>query len=286
MKTPAYKDPRKPVATRVRDLLRRMTLEEKAAQLIQRTIGRDVNPENVGPDHPFDPTVGSVLTFTGGAAARNAFQRIAVEKTRLGIPIVWGYDVIHGWRTAFPVPLAQACSFDPSLTEAGCRVAAQECWADGGVNWTFSPMVEVGHDPRWGRNVEGYGEDPFTASRFAEAAVRGYQGRRRADLARHGRIAACLKHFVGYSASEGGRDYSYTDVSARALREWYLPPFEAGVRAGARTVMSSFNCIAGTPCVANKSLLSDTLRGEWGFRPRQDPAPIRSSFTATAARPT
>ncbi len=265
MKTPAYKDPKKPVEARVRDLLRRMTLEEKAAQLMQRTIGRDVNPENVGPDHPFDPTVGSVLTFTGGAAARNAFQRIAVEKTRLGIPIVWGYDVIHGWRTCFPVPLAQGCSFDPSLAEKSCRVAAEECWADGGVDWTFSPMVEVGHDPRWGRNVEGYGEDPFANGVFAAAAVRGYQGRRRADLKKPGRIAACLKHFVGYSASEGGRDYNYTDISARALREWYLPPFEAGVRAGARTVMSSFNCIDGTPAVADKSTLTDVLRGEWGF---------------------
>ena len=262
---PAYKDPKKSVDARVRDLLRRMTVEEKAAQLLQRTIGRDVNPENVGPDHPFDPTVGSILSFTGGAAARNAFQRMAVEKTRLGIPILWGHDVIHGWRTAFPVPLAQGCSFDPSLTEKGCRVAASECWADGGVNWTFSPMVEVGHDPRWGRNVEGYGEDPFTNGRFAAAAVRGYQGRRRADLSRPGRIAACLKHFAGYSASEGGRDYSYTEISARALREWHLPPFEAGVRAGARTVMSSFNCVCGTPAVANRALLTDVLRGEWGF---------------------
>ena len=262
---PVYKNPKKPVEARVRDLLKRMTLEEKAAQLMQRTIGRDVNPENVGPDHPFDPTVGSILTFTEGAAARNAFQRIAVEETRLGIPIIWGYDVIHGWRTCFPVPLAQGCSFDPSLTEAGCRVAAEECWADGGVDWTFSPMVEVGHDPRWGRNVEGYGEDPFTNGRFAAAAVRGYQGRRPSDLRKPGRIAACLKHFVGYSACEGGRDYNYTDFSVRALREWYLPPFEAGVRAGARTVMSSFNCVNGVPAVANKAMLTDVLRGEWGF---------------------
>ena len=262
---PAYKDPRKPVGARVRDLLRRMTLEEKAAQLIQNPIGRDTNPNNVGPDHPFDPTIGSVLSFTGGAAARNAFQRMAVEGTRLGIPILWGYDVIHGWRTGFPVPLAQSCSFDPSLTERACRVAARECWTDGGVDWTFSPMVEVGHDPRWGRNVEGYGEDPFTNGVFAAAAVRGYQGRSRADLRKPGRVVACLKHFVGYSASEGGRDYSYTEISARALREWYLPPFEAGVRAGARTLMSSFNCIDGTPAVANRETLTDILRGEWGF---------------------
>ena len=264
-KTPAYKDPSKPVSARVRDLLKRMTLEEKAAQLIQHPIGRDTNPNNVGPDHPFDPTVGSILSFTGGAAARNAFQRMAVEETRLGIPILWGYDVIHGWRTGFPVPLAQACSFDPSLTERACRVAARECWADGGVDWTFSPMVEVGHDPRWGRNVEGFGEDPHLAGRFAAASVRGYQGRTLAELKKPGRIAACLKHFVGYSASEGGRDYSYTDVSPRAMREWYLPSFEAGVRAGARTLMSSFNCINGTPAVAHRGLLTDVLRDEWGF---------------------
>ncbi len=263
--TPAYKNPKKPVEARVRDLLRRMTLEEKAAQLIQHPIGRDTNPNNVGPDHPFDPTVGSILSFTGGAAARNAFQRMAVEGTRLGIPILWGYDVVHGWRTGFPVPLAQACSFDPSLTERACRVAARECWADGGVDWTFAPMVEVGHDPRWGRNVEGFGEDPFTNGRFAAASVRGYQGRTPAQLRGPGRVAACLKHFCGYSACEGGRDYSYTDISPRALREWYLPPFEAGVRAGARTVMSSFNCVNGTPAVAHRGLLTDTLRGEWGF---------------------
>ena len=255
---PAYKDPRKPVGARVRDLLRRMTLEEKAAQLIQNPIGRDTNPNNVGPDHPFDPTIGSVLSFTGGAAARNAFQRMAVEGTRLGIPILWGYDVIHGWRTGFPVPLAQSCSFDPSLTERACRVAARECWTDGGVDWTFSPMVEVGHDPRWGRNVEGYGEDPYTAGRFAAAAVRGIQ--------RDGRCAACVKHFVGYSACEGGRDYSYTEISARAMREWYLPPFAAAAKAGALTVMSSFNEYDGVPIPASRALLTDELRGRMGFK--------------------
>ncbi len=260
-----YKDPSLPVDVRVKDLLRRMTVEEKMCQLLQQTIGKDANPENIGPDNPFNPLVGSVLSFTEGAKARNAYQRAAVEKTRLGIPILWGYDVIHGWRTGFPVSLAQAGSFNPDLTERLSRVAARECWADGGVNWSFSPMVEVCHDPRWGRVVEGYGEDPYTAGAFTAAVVRGYQGRKPSDLAKPGHVAACLKHFVGYSASEAGRDYSYTDLSERALREWYLPPFEAGVRAGARTLMSSFNDITGTPAVANRRILTDVLREEWGF---------------------
>ena len=262
---PLYKDPAAPVEARVRDLLARMTLEEKAEQLCQDTIGKDPNPDNHGVPRDFNPRVGSVYQWMGGARLRNRFQRAAVERTRLGIPIIWAIDVIHGWRTMFPVSLAQAASFDPSLTERAQRVAARECKADGGIDWLLGPMVEVGHDPRWGRNVEGYGEDPFTASRFAAAAVRGYQGRGPSEWRKPGRIAACLKHFVGYSASEGGRDYSYTDISARAMREWYLPPFEAGVRAGSRTLMSSFNCINGTPAVAHKGLLTDTLRGEWVF---------------------
>ena len=264
-KSPAYRDPALPIPERVRDLLRRMTVEEKAQQLIQLTIGKDANPDNIGPDNPFNPLVGSVLAFEGGVAARNAYQRAAVEKTRLGIPILWGFDVIHGWRTGFPVSLAQAGSFNPDLTERLSRVSAREAWADGGVNWAFSPMVEVGHDPRWGRNVEGYGEDPFTAGAFAAAAVRGYQGRKPGDLAKPGHVAACPKHFVGYSASEGGRDYSYTDISGRALWEWYLPPFEAGIRAGARTVMSSFNDITGIPAVANYYTQTEILRNRWDF---------------------
>ena len=265
MKKPLYKDPSQPVEARVQDLLRRMTVQEKADQLLQETIGKDANPNNLGPDNPFHPTVGSILSFTGGTALRNAYQRAAMEETRLGIPILWGFDVIHGWRTSFPVSLAQACSFNPDLTERLSRVSAREAYADGGVNWTFSPMVEVAHDPRWGRVVEGYGEDPYTAGAFTAAAVRGYQGTKPGDLARPGHVAACLKHFVGYSASEGGRDYSYTDISGRALWEWYLPPFEAGVRAGARTLMSSFNDITGVPAVANYYTETEVLRNRWGF---------------------
>ncbi|MBQ9726790.1 MAG: glycoside hydrolase family 3 C-terminal domain-containing protein [Kiritimatiellae bacterium] len=255
---PLYKDPAAPVEARVRDLLSRMTLEEKAEQLCQDTIGKDPNPDNHGVPRGFNPRVGSIYQFMGGAKLRNRYQRAAVERTRLGIPILWAIDVIHGWRTTFPVSLAQAASFDPSLTEKAQRVAARECKADGGIDWLLGPMVEVGHDPRWGRNVEGYGEDPYTNGRFAAAAVRGMQA--------GGVTAACPKHFVGYSACEGGRDYSYTEISARALREWYLPPFAAAAKAGALTVMSSFNEYDGKPVPANRALLTDELRGRMGFK--------------------
>ena len=256
-KTPLYKNPNAPIEERVKDLISRMTIEEKADQLCQDTIGVDPNPDNYSLDNPYCPTCGSVYQFMGGSRNRNKFQRQAVEETRLGIPLLWAIDVIHGWRTMFPVSLAQAASFNPSLTEKSQRIAARECWQDGGIDWCLGPMVEVGHDPRWGRNVEGYGEDPYTASCFAAAAVRGFQ--------KDGRVAACVKHFVGYSACEGGRDYSYTEFSSRALREWYLPPFAAGVEAGAYTMMSSFNEWDGKPIPANRALLTDELRTRMGF---------------------
>lgn len=258
MGTPLYKDPAAPVEARVRDLISRMTLEEKAEQLCQDTIGQDPNPDNHGVPRGFNPRVGSVYQFMGGARLRNRYQREAVENTRLGIPIIWAIDVIHGWRTMFPVSLAQAASFNPGLTERAQRVAALECKADGGVDWLLGPMVEVGHDPRWGRNVEGFGEDPYTNGRFAAASVRGIQS--------PGDTAACPKHFVGYSACEGGRDYSYTDISPRAMREWYLPPFAAAVNAGAMTIMSSFNEYDGRPVSANGELLTGELRDRMGFR--------------------
>ena len=203
-----------------------------------------------------------MLSYFGGTRNRNAFQRLAVEETRLGIPIIWGFDVIHGWRTAFPIPLAQACSWNPDIVEAGCRVAARESYAEG-VDWTFSPMLDVPHDPRWGRVMEGYGEDPLAAGIFGAAAVRGYQGE---DPSQPGTVAACLKHFVGYAASEAGHDYAYTDISSRTLHETYLPPFQAAVEAGAMTLMSSFNDITGTPAVANHYTLTEVLRDRWHFR--------------------
>ena len=257
-----YRNPALPIEQRVDDLLKRMTLDEKVDQLMQITIGADTNPNNLGSGHSFRPTIGSVLSYCGGTRNRNAFQRLAVEETRLGIPIIWGFDVIHGWRTAFPIPLAQACSWNPDIVEAGCRVAARESYAEG-VDWTFSPMLDVPHDPRWGRVMEGYGEAPLAAGIFGAAAVRGYQGE---DPSQPGTVAACLKHFVGYAASEAGHDYAYTDISSRTLHETYLPPFQAAVEAGAMTLMSSFNDITGTPAVANHYTLTEVLRDRWHFR--------------------
>ena len=257
-----YRNPALPIEQRVDDLLKRMTLDEKVDQLMQITVGADSNPNNLGSGHSFRPTIGSVLSYCGGTRNRNAFQRLAVEETRLGIPIIWGFDVIHGWRTAFPIPLAQACSWNPDIVEAGCRVAARESYAEG-VDWTFSPMLDVPHDPRWGRVMEGYGEDPLAAGIFGAAAVRGYQGE---DPSQPGTVAACLKHFVGYAASEAGHDYAYTDISSRTLHETYLPPFQAAVEAGAMTLMSSFNDITGTPAVANHYTLTEVLRDRWHFR--------------------
>ena len=232
---------------RVEKLLRKMTLEEKVGQTVLFTSDWTVTGPSMRQGYIDDIRSGRCGNIFNAYTAdyTRKLQEIAVNETRLGIPLLFGYDVIHGWRTMFPVSLAQAASFLPSLTERAQRVAARECWQDGGIDWLLGPMVEVGHDPRWGRNVEGYGEDPYTAGRFAAAAVRGIQ--------RDGRCAACVKHFVGYSACEGGRDYSYTEISARAMREWYLPPFAAAAKAGALTVMSSFNEYDGVPIPASRA---------------------------------
>ncbi len=256
-----YRNPALPVEERLEDLLNRMTLDEKCDQLLQTTIGPDVNPNNLGDGGEFRPSIGSILSYFGGAHKRNEFQRRAVEGTRLGIPIIWGMDVIHGWRTGFPVPLAQACTWNPETVEACCRVAAKECSAEG-IDWTFAPMVDIPNDPRWGRVMESFGEDPYASGLFARASVRGYQT---ADPSAPDAVAACLKHFAGYAASEGGRDYSYSDISARKLHEIYLPSFHAGVDEGALTLMSSFNDVTGTPAVVNRYLMTEILRDRWGF---------------------
>ena len=255
-----YRNSRLPVEKRVEDLLSRMTIEEKTAQIMQTFVGESDNPNNVGSSN-FRPIVGSVLGFWHGARARNNFQRMAVEQTRLGIPIIFGMDVIHGQRTIFPIPLAQACSFNPELTRMGCEVAALES-APEGTNWTFAPMVDICRDPRWGRVAEGFGEDPHVGSRFAEAAVKGFQG---AKFVPGRNMASCLKHFCGYGFSEGGKDYCYSDISRQTLWETVLPPFHAGVNAGAMTLMSSFNDISGTPAVVNRYTLTEVLRKRWGF---------------------
>ncbi len=201
------------------------------------------------------------LFWPQSAERANALQRAAVEDSPHGIPLLIGLDVVHGQFTIFPTPLAQAASFDVSVAEADARVSAAEA-RSGGVTWTFSPMVDVTRDPRWGRVVEGFGEDPFLVSAFGAAKVRAYQGE---DMGSSGAIAACLKHFVAYGAAEAGRDYNTTDVSWRRLRETCLPPFRAGVEAGAASVMAAFTSLNGTPMHAHRRLLTDVLDGEYGF---------------------
>jgi beta-glucosidase len=238
-----------------------MTIEEKTDQLVQIKIGKDFNPNNIGGDDVFQPTFGSILCGQEGPVVHNNLQKEAIENTRLGIPIIFGQDVIHGCVTIYPHSLAQACSFRPELVQACARHAAREAVAMG-YHWTFSPMVDVCRDPRWGRVIEGYGEDPYVNGCFGAAAVRGYQGD---DLRAPDSIAACLKHYAGYGWSEGGRDYVYTDISMRTLWESVLPPFRAGVEAGVATVMSAFNDVTGTPAVANRYLMTEVLRDAWGF---------------------
>jgi beta-glucosidase len=246
-------------------ILAKMTLQEKIGQLTQYSAKwvETPAPGHLAPDLTEmvrQGGIGSFLNLTGARRSRE-IQRIAVEESRLHIPLIFGLDVIHGYRTIFPIPLAEASTWDPDLVKASARVAAREA-SSGGVHWTFAPMVDVARDPRWGRMAEGSGEDPYLGSVMAVARVQGFQGQ---DLAADSTILACPKHFAAYGAAESGRDYNTVDISERTLREVYLPPFEASVRAGAATIMCSFNEIAGIPSSANKVLLTDILRGEWGF---------------------
>lgn len=259
---PSYKDPKAPVEDRVADLLSRMTLQEKIMQLNQYVAGRNDNINNIGETVSKIPaTVGSLIYFGDDAILRNAIQKHAMEQSRLGIPILFGFDAIHGFKTIVPIPLAQACSWNTDLVRACSSDCAGES-ASAGVDWTFSPMVDVAHDPRWGRVAEGYGEDPYTASMFCKAAVQGYQGD---DLSAPNTILACLKHYVGYGASEAGRDYVYTEISRQSLWDTYLPSFKAGVDAGALSVMSAFNNISGTPASANRYTMTEVLKERWGM---------------------
>ena len=256
-----YKDPKAPIEKRVNDLLSRMTLEEKVMQLNQYTLGRNNNVNNVGEEVKKVPAeIGSLIYFETNPALRNSMQKKAMEESRLGIPIIFGYDAIHGFRTVYPISLAQACSWNPDLVEQACAVSAQEARMSG-VDWTFSPMIDVARDPRWGRVAEGYGEDPYTNGVFGAASVKGYQGD---DLSAENRMAACLKHYVGYGASEAGRDYVYTEISKQTLWDTYLLPYEMGVKAGAATLMSSFNDISGVPGSANPYIMTEILKKRWG----------------------
>jgi beta-glucosidase len=245
-------------------LLALMTLEEKIGQLIMAPAEwGQTGPQAAGggDSQVRDGRIGSFLNFWGAAATRR-IQRVAVEESRLHIPLLFGHDVIHGWRTVFPVPLAEAASFDTAAVEGAARIAAVEASAHG-VHWTFAPMVDIARDARWGRVVEGAGEDPFLGSAMAAARVRGFQG---IDLASPGTLMATAKHFAAYGAAEAGRDYNVADVSERTLWEVYLPPFEAAIRAGAGSIMAAFNEIGGTPAHASEWLLGDVLRERWGFR--------------------
>ena len=244
---------------RIDSLLARMTLEEKLGQLNLPSV--DDRPTPAQLELVRKGLVGGFLNLTGAAATRET-QRVAVTESRLHIPLLLGYDVIHGYRTIFPIPLAEAASWDSEAVEAAAHVAAREA-AAAGVNWTFAPMVDIARDPRWGRIAEGSGEDPYLGSQMAAARVRGFQG---TDLRAPEAVMATVKHFAAYGGAEGGRDYNTVDVSERTLREIYLPPFRAAVDAGAGSIMTSFNEIAGIPSHANRWLVTTLLRDEWKFR--------------------
>ena len=244
------------VERRVERILAQMTLAEKIGQMNQ--VSADGGVDNYA-DAVRNGQIGSVLNVVDPARI-NELQRIAVEESRLGIPLLVGRDVIHGFHTVFPIPLGLAATFDPALVEEGARVAAVEATAQG-VRWTFSPMLDIARDPRWGRMAEGSGEDTWLDARMGEAMVRGYQGAQWDTTA----MAACIKHFVGYGAAEGGRDYNSTFLTENQLRNVYLPPFEAAVKVGAMTLMTSFNDNDGVPSTGNRFVVQDILRDEWGF---------------------
>ena len=252
------------IDARVDALLGKMSVEEKIGQLVQYSAGQPTGPGTGRSDYDVmvaHEQVGSFLNVIEPPQI-NMYQHIAVEKTRLHIPILFGLDVIHGFKTEFPIPLGLASTWDPAIVEKASRVAAMEASADG-IRWTFSPMVDIARDARWGRMAEGAGEDPYLGSAMAAAYVRGYQGSR---LDAPDSIAACAKHYVGYGAAEGGRDYNSTEISEHTLRQYYLPPFHAAVDAGVASLMSAFNSLNGVPSTANPFTLRTVLRDEWNFR--------------------
>ena len=252
--------PKDPTEQKIERLLSRMTLEDKIGQMTQ-VCGGWISDDL---ENQVRAGAGAMLNSVGEEA--NHYQRIAVEETRLGIPMIFGRDIIHGYHTVYPIPLGQAATFDPALVEQAARLTANEATHDG-LRWTFSPMVDVARDPRWGRIAEGYGEDIYLTSVMGAACVRGYQGADYNPATGQGTIdvAACVKHFAGYAVSEGGRDYNTTWIPEVQLRETYLPPFKAAVDAGSATIMCSFNDLNGVPASANRHLNVDILRHEWGY---------------------
>lgn len=247
------------VEERVASLLGRMTLAEKIGQMSQVNASEGYAPDYLGEDLRAG-RIGSVLNVVD-VEIINELQRIAVEESRLGIPLMVGRDVIHGFKTVMPIPLGQAATWNPDLLREAARVAACEA-ASAGVNWTFAPMLDVARDARWGRIAESLGEDAFLTSRLASAVIQGYQGQ---DFSAPGAIAACAKHFAGYGAAESGRDYATTDIPENELRNVHLRPFDAAIKAGVVTVMTSFSDLNGVPATANEFLLRQVLREEWRF---------------------
>jgi len=251
------------IEQRVNRLLGQMTLEEKIGQTVH-FADSSTGPGSPHADYREQAAQGRVGSFENitGAAETNSLQKLAIDNSRLHIPLVFALDVIHGYRTIFPVPLAMASTWDPTLVERASRIAAKEATKEG-IRWTYSPMVDIARDARWGRIVEGAGEDRYLGSSMAIAYVHGYQGARLDDPES---MVACMKHFVGYGAAEAGRDYNSVDMSERLLRQIYLPPFHAAVDAGAGSVMSAFNTLNGVPATSNSFTLTHILRQEWGFK--------------------
>src|SRR5262249_14880766 len=252
------------IEAKVNALLAKMTLEEKIGQLVQYSAGAATGPTSGRTDDKDmirKGQVGSLFNVTGPPAT-NQLQHIAVEESRLHIPLIFGLDVIPGYRTTFPLNLGLAATWDPEIVEKAARIAAEEASA-AGVRWTFSPMVDIARDARWGRMSEGAGEDPFLGSAMARAYVRGYQNDK---LDAPDSIVSCAKHYLGYGAPEGGRDYNSTEISEHTLREYYLPPFRAAEQAGVGTFMSAFNSINGIPASANPFTIKQVLKKEWGFQ--------------------
>ncbi|GAA4954592.1 beta-glucosidase BglX [Algibacter agarivorans] len=248
--------------SKIDTLLSKMTLDEKIGQTVMYSSGMDITGPVLDKNYKNyikNGQVGAVFNATGAAYTRK-LQKMAVEETRLGIPLLFGYDVIHGYKTIFPIPLAESCSWDLGLMEQTARTAALECTAVG-LHWTFAPMVDISRDPRWGRVSEGAGEDTYLGSLIAKVRVKGFQG----NLSDNNTVLACVKHFAAYGAAQGGRDYHTVDMSETMLRNVYLPPFKAALDEGAATFMTAFNELNGIPATGNKFLFEDILRKEWGF---------------------
>ena len=246
------------------DLMAKMTLQEKIGQLNLSVTGTIVTGQAKSSDIAGKITrgeVGGLFNLKGVKNIRD-MQKIAVEQSRLKIPLLFGMDVIHGYETVFPIPFSLSCSWDMQAIKRSAQIAAQEASADG-LNWTFSPMLDICVDPRWGRMAEGSGEDPYLGSQVARAMVEGYQG---TDLSAPNTVMACIKHFALYGGSEAGRDYNTVDMSRWRMFNYYMPPYKAAVDAGAMSVMTSFNTFEGIPSTANRWLLTDVLRGMWGFK--------------------